>query len=152
MNDFDPIDQLCRNLLVNTAAPARRQIARTLAREIRKGQADRIGEQRNPDGSAFAPRREKQASHSPRGRLKRKLMFKKLRMARFLKSGATADEGWVGFNGRAARIATIHQEGGMDAPAPGMKKARYARRVLLGLADADQQRMLDLVMTMVVPR
>lgn len=152
MSDFDPVDRLCRDLLVNTAAPARRQIARTLAREIRKSQADRIVQQQNPDGSAYTPRREKPAGQAKRGRVRQKMMFKKLRMARFLKSGATADEAWVGFAGRAARIAAIHQEGEMDAPARGQKKVRYARRILLGLTEAEQQHMLDIVMDRVVPR
>lgn len=152
MSDFDAVDQLCRNLLYNTAPAARRQIARTVAREVRKSQSARIGQQQNPDGSAFAPRREKPGRNDPRGRLRRQAMFKKLRMARYLKAGVAGDEAWVGFSGPIARIASVHQEGGMDKPAPGMKKVRYARRTLLGLTEAESQRMLDIVLERVRPR
>lgn len=146
MSDFDAIDQLCRDLLRNTAAPARRKIARTLAREIRKSQADRIAAQRNPDGSAFAPRRQKATKGRKKPRLRDQKMFRKLRLAPRLKAGVSGDEAWVGFSGRDAAIARVHQEGLADAPARGMKKVRYMQRVLLGLTEAERQRMLDLVL------
>lgn len=78
-----------------------------------------------------------------KGTIKRKAMFRKLRQARYLKAGSTADEAWIGFSGRAADIARTHQEGLEDAPHKGGKRVRYPRRELLGLTEADRRAMLD---------
>ncbi|RMB26250.1 phage virion morphogenesis protein [Sphingomonas sp. PP-F2F-G114-C0414] len=151
MNDFAPIEQLCRDLLLRTAAPERARLMRSIGREIRKSQSDRIAAQRDPDGAAFVSRRPK-PDRGKKGRLRQQKMFRKLRMAKSLKAGGNADEAWVGFAGRASRIASIHQEGLSDAPAPGQAKVRYARRVLLGLTEAEQQRILDLILAQVTAR
>lgn len=149
MSDLDKIDSLVSALLQNTGASARRQVLGTAAREVRKSQSDRIARQQQPDGSAFAPRKsqpEPTGKHRRKGRIRQKAMFRKLRLAKFLKAGATSDEAWVGFAGRAAAIARIHQEGLEDSPRPGARRVRYARRVLLGLTDEEQGRLLDLVL------
>jgi phage virion morphogenesis protein len=150
MNDFAPIEQLCRDLLLRTAAPERARLLRTIGRDLRKSQSDRIAAQREPDGAAFAPRRPK-PPRPGKGRLRQQKMFRKLRMAKSLKTGGNADEAWVGFGGRAARIAAVHQQGMSDAPAPGQPKVRYARRILLGLTDAERSRVLDLILAHVAP-
>jgi phage virion morphogenesis protein len=152
MTDFEPIEQLCRDLLLRTAAPERARLMRSIGREIRKGQSDRIAAQRDPDGAAFAPRRPKRDRGNKKGRLRQQKMFRKLRMAKSLKGGGNADEAWVGFGGRASRIARIHQEGLADAPAPGQAKVRYSRRALLGLTEAERQRILQLILVQLVAR
>lgn len=152
MTDFEPIEQLCRDLLLRTAAPGRARLMRAIGREIRKSQSDRIAAQRDPDGAAFAPRRPKPDRGGKKGRLRQQKMFRKLRMAKSLKGGGNADEAWVGFGGRASRIASIHQAGLSDAPAPGQQKVRYARRILLGLTEAERQRILDLILAQLASR
>jgi len=152
MTDFEPIAHLCRDLLLRTAAPERAQLMRAIGREIRKSQSDRIAAQRDPDGAAFAPRRPKPDRGNKKGRLRQQKMFRKLRMAKSLKGGGNADEAWVGFGGRASRIASIHQAGMSDAPAPGQPKVRYARRILLGLTEAERQRILDLILAQLASR
>lgn len=147
MNDFAPIERLASDLLRSVAPPARRKILAAIARDVRKSQSDRIARQRNPDGSAFEPRRAKPTSAKRKGKLRRKRMFAKLRLARHLKATANANEASIGYAGRSARIARIHQEGGMDAPASGMSKVRYARRILLGLNEAELQRALDIALS-----
>lgn len=144
---LERIEQLATALLRNVDAPARRKLLRTIARDTRKSQSTRIAAQQNPDGTAFEPRREKtKRAPSKKGRIRRKAMFRKLRMAKHLKAGASDAEAWVGFSGSAARIARVHQEGLADSPATGMKKVRYARRVLLGLTDAEQEHVLTLLL------
>ncbi len=152
MTDFEPIEQLCRDLLLRTAAPERARLMRSIGREIRKSQSDRIAAQRDPEGAAFAPRRPKLDRSGKRGRLRQAKMFRKLRMAKSLKGGGNADEAWVGFGGRASQIASIHQQGLSDAPSPGQAKVRYARRVLLGLTEAERQPILDLILAHVALR
>jgi len=146
MTDFEPIEQLCRDLLLRTGAPERARLMRSIGREIRKSQSDRIAAQRDPDGAAFTPRRPKPDRGGKKGRLRQQKMFRKLRMAKSLKGGGGADEAWVGFGGRASRIASIHQAGLSDAPAPGQAQIRYARRVLLGLTEQENERVIDLIM------
>jgi len=145
MTDFEPIEQLCRDLLLRTAAPERARLMREIGREIRKSQSHRIAAQRDPDGAAFAPRRPKPDRGKKKGRLRQQKMFRKLRMAKSLKGGGNADEVWIGFGGRASRIARVHQEGLADAPKPGQAKVRYARRIILGLTEDESQRILDIV-------
>jgi phage virion morphogenesis protein len=139
--------QVATALLRNVEAPARRKLLRTIARDIRKSQSDRIAAQQNPDGTPFEPRRQQATrARARKGRIRKQVMFRKLRMSKHLKAGANDAEAWLGFGGRVARIARVHQEGLADSPAPGMKKVRYARRLLLGLTDPEQERMLDLLL------
>jgi len=152
MTDFEPIEQLCRDLLLRTAAPERARLMRSIGREIRKSQSNRIAAQRDPEGAAFAPRRPKPDRGRKKGKLRQQKMFRKLRMAKSLKAGGNGNEIWVGFGGRASQIASIHQAGLSDAPAPGQPKVRYARRVLLGLTETERQRMLDQIFAAVAPR
>ena len=113
---------------------------------IRKGNATRIARQIAPDGTPFAPRRAQALTRLRRqGEIRKGAMFRKLRLAKSLKVGATPDELWVGFVGRIARIAGVSQFGKQDRPSPTQKLVRYARRVLLGLDDADRQAILDRV-------
>lgn len=81
-----------------------------------------------------------------KGTLRQKAMFRKLRNGRNLRAGATDSEAWIGFSGRAAEIARIHQEGLRDKPAPKGRVVRYAERGLLGLTQAEQSRALDMIL------
>lgn len=146
-DDFAPIQRVVADLLATTAPAERLRILRAVAQAVRRSQAARIGRQQNPDGSAFAPRKAGAPQRFRRqGKLRKGAMFRKLRTARHLRAGADADEAWVGFTGRVARIAAVHQEGAADRPAKGVAPVRYARRILLGLNDADRNLALDLVL------
>lgn len=73
-------------------------------------------------------------------------MFVKLRTARWLKANATADGAEVGFVGRVARLARVHQEGLQDRAAPGGKMIRYPERPLLGFSERDRAVVRDLLL------
>lgn len=81
-----------------------------------------------------------------RGGIRRTAMFRKLRGGRFLRADATDSEAWIGFSGRAAEIAQVHQEGLFDTPTMKSKKVRYARRGLLGLTEAERGRAIDILL------
>ena len=87
-----------------------------------------------------------------RSTIKSRLMFHKLRTSRFLRSGSTANEAWVGFTGRGAQVARVHQEGGFDQPSPKSPRIRYAQRQLLGLTAGEEGQILDLLVGMVNAR
>lgn len=151
MSDLNEINDLAGALLRRVAPGARRQLLRRIARDIRKTQSDRIGRQMEPGGKRFALRKALGTGKRRKGQLREKVMFRKLRLARFLKAGADQGEAWVGFSGRAAAIARVHQDGLPDSPTRGAKKVRYAQRVLLGLTNGEQDRIIDMILEAVTP-
>lgn len=78
-----------------------------------------------------------------RGSVRRNAMFRKLRTARYLRTGVGDLEAWVGFAGRAAAVASIHQYGLRDRPSPKAREVTYAVRRLLGVTEADRERMVE---------
>ncbi|BCR26623.1 phage virion morphogenesis protein [Aquipseudomonas alcaligenes] len=128
-------------LLAKLEPSARRQLNQQIGRELRRSQQQRIAAQRNPDGSAFAPRKPRQL-RAKKGRIKRQ-MFAKLRQAKHLKVQSSADAIAIGFMGRVARIARVHQYGLRDRPEKGQPDVQYDRRELLGFTDADLELIRD---------
>ena len=80
------------------------------------------------------------------GKLRQQAMFRRLRTGRYLRAGSTEDEAWIGFTGPAAGIAAIHQTGGTDKASKSGKPVRYARRVLLGLSNAERALLVDCIL------
>ncbi len=85
-----------------------------------------------------------------KGSIRRKAMFRKLSSAKYLRSGATDSEAWVGFSGAAARVGRVHQDGLADKPADRARAVRYARRTLLGLSPEDHNLIMDSLMAALV--
>ena len=128
-------------LLARLEPGARRQLNQQIGRELRRSQQQRVAAQRNPDGTAYAPRKPRKLRGKV-GRIKRQ-MFSKLRQARHLKLRSTADAIAVSFMGRVARIARVHQYGLRDRPERGQAEVQYERRELLGFTDADLELIRD---------
>lgn len=128
-------------LLAKLEPGARRQLNQQIARELRRSQQQRVASQRNPDGTAYAPRKPRKLRGKV-GRIKRQ-MFTKLRQAAHLKLRSTADAIAVSFMGRVARIARVHQYGLRDRPDRGQAEVQYERRELLGFTDADLELIRD---------
>lgn len=138
----DPLQQLedwAAPLLAKLSAQEQRQLARRIATDLRRSQAKRIAQQRNPDGSAYEARKP-QRKHR-QGQVK--AMFDKLRSARHLRAQATSAAAVIAITGRAARIARVHQEGLRDQVEPGGPSVIYPRRELLGITDAERERIRD---------
>ncbi len=70
-------------------------------------------------------------------------MFTRLRTARWLRTRSDAVGLSIGFAGRVARIARVHQYGGTDAVRPGRPSADYPARPLLGFSPADLELITD---------
>lgn len=64
-------------------------------------------------------------------------MFKKLRTASYLKVRSDSNGISIGFTGRIARIARIHQYGLKDRAERGAVDVRYEERKLLGFSGAE---------------
>ncbi len=222
MNDLDAdlkhMEGWIGGILSGLSLASRTRATRQISGLLRTGQARRIAAQRNPDGSAFAPRKKPKASktakstkkflyptggsgaarvvvmkswtargnlftgldvmrgeirsfdkakiikwlpvsnleqnkgaRAPRAKspIKLRIMFAKLRTSRHLRSGSSAQEAWVGFGNDAAGIAGVHQRGERDRPSARQAPVKYERRALLGLTDAEEQQILDMLVHMV---
>lgn len=116
-------------LLLHRLEPAgHTQLARTLAQQLHRSQQQRILAQRNPDGTQYSPRKPRNL-RGKKDRVKHKAKnLQKLRTARFLKSSGDGSLETVGFAGRTARIARVHQEGLKDRAPPRSKCSIYAAR------------------------
>lgn len=131
--------------LLNQLQPAeRRKVTQSIARDLRRSQQQRIAAQKNPDGTAYAPRKPRQALRGKQGRIKRKRqMFAKLRTARYLRLQSDASSIAIGFAGRVSRLARVHQYGLRDKPGRESPDIQYQRRALLGFNDADLEQIRD---------
>ncbi|MGO1068408.1 phage virion morphogenesis protein [Lysobacter sp. CA199] len=141
MSDLDALEGWAAPLIAALSPTARRTLLRAVAVDLRRAQQERIARQQNPDGSAYVPRRPQRAERV--GRVRRGAMFRRIRQARHLKAKITPDGVQVGYQGRVARIARVHQTGGLDPARPGGPLLRYARRQLLGFSEADRDRLRD---------
>lgn len=83
------------------------------------------------------------AIRTKRGRIKRQAMFKKITQARSFKTQSDANSIAVGFIGRTARIARIHQYGLKDKPSARSRSVDYAERQLLGFSPGDIEYIRD---------
>lgn len=141
MDDLTALEEWAGALLSKLDPAERRKIAVDVARELRRSQQKRIKDQRNPDGTAYAPR--KPRLREKQGRIKRRAMFAKLRTARFLKIETNGSGLSVGFVGRVARLARVHQEGETSEVQSGGPSYTYPIRQLLGLTAADREMIRD---------
>ncbi|MBC3346556.1 phage virion morphogenesis protein [Pseudomonas sp. SWRI196] len=131
-NDLQVLETWVAALLAKLDEGERRKLLGAVARDLRRSQSKRITTQRNPDGSAFAPRKPKDL-RGKQGRIKSK-MFTKLKSARYMRTQSTTNGLSVGFVGRVSRIARVHQYGLKDRPERGQADVQYDARQLLGFS------------------
>jgi phage virion morphogenesis protein len=148
-DDLRALEDWATPLLEALTAAGRRALARKIGQALRRGQAARIASQRNPDGSAYEPRKTTQA-RLQKGRIRR-TMFEKLRAARHLRVETDDDGVTVGFFGRTARIARVHHFGLREPVQAGGPSYKYPARGLLGLSDADRELIKDLLLLHLAP-
>lgn len=121
-------------LLTKLSPTKRRQLLRRIAQDLRRSQAQRIASQQAPDGTVYTPRKNRKNLRKKQGRIKRQKadMFNKLRTTKHLKTQQDANQLTVGFYGRVAQIARVHQEGLKDKVAKNDVEYHYPERRLLG--------------------
>jgi phage virion morphogenesis protein len=148
VDDLTALEAWATPLLQQLSRGEIRRLAVAIARDLRRGQQQRITAQQNPDGSPYEPRKAqpKRRLRDQVGALRRGAMFSKLRTAKHLLTRADAEGAVVGFVGRAARIAAVHQYGERDQVQPGGPEVQYPARELLGFTPADLERVRDLLL------
>lgn len=139
--NLEALETWAAPLLRKLGAAERGKLARSLAHQLRRNQQQRVKAQTNPDGSKYSPRK-KRDIRGKKGRVRRKLeMFQKLRKVAYLKAQGDGSAISVGFTGRVARIARVHQYGLRDRAESNAPQVQYDQREVLGFTDAD----LDLI-------
>ena len=141
MSADDPLQALedwVAPLLAKLSPVERRALARKVGQDLRRNQAVRITSQKNPDGTAYAPRKASKARNQ-QGSIRRG-MFSKLKTAKHMRLRADEQTATIEFVGRTSRIARVHQRGLRDSVKPGGPTYRYPTRELLGVAEADRER------------
>jgi phage virion morphogenesis protein len=140
-NRLEALEDWAAGLLGQLEPASRNKLARSVGQALRRSQQQRIIAQQNPDGSKYAPRKQRNL-RGKQGRVKRKLkMFQKLRTASFLKVQGDGNAISVGFTGRVARIARVHQYGLKDRAERGATQVKYDEREIIGFTNTD----LDLI-------
>lgn len=143
MDELQQLEQWAGPLLEKLQPAERRSLTRALGVDLRRSQQQRIAQQSDPDGAAYAPRKREKRLRDKAGRIKRGAMFEKIRQAKHLKVQSDANQVAIGFTGRVARIARVHQEGLSDRVSRDGPRIRYERRQLLGFSAADRELIRD---------
>lgn len=130
MAEVQEVEAWLDALLAGLEPAARKRMMRDLAMQLRRSQQKNIRMQRNPDGTAYEPRRV--TARTKQGRIRRQ-MFAKLRTTKYLKAVASQDAASVEFESRVQRIARVHHYGLRDRVSRKGAEVRYAKRRLLGL-------------------
>lgn len=142
-NRLETLEDWANGLLGQLKPASHNKLARSIGHALRRSQQQRIIAQRNPDGSKYAPRKRRNL-RGKQGRVKRKVqMFQKMRTALFLKAKVDGPAISVGFTGRLARIARVHQYGLRDRAERNASMVRYQQREVLGLTKVEIELIRD---------
>lgn len=146
-NRLEALEDWAAGLLGQFEPASRNKLARSIGQALRRSQQQRIIAQQNPDGAKYAPRKER-TLRGKLGRVKRRVkMFQKLRTASFLKMQRNGDNISVGYIGRIARIARVHQYGLSDRATRDAPRVRYEQRQILGFTSSDLELIRDQILS-----
>ena len=140
--DLRALEDWAGALLAKFEPAERRKLTRSVALDLRRSQQKRITEQRNPDGTAYEPRKPQKNLRGKIGRIKRK-MFTKLKLAKNLKAQNDDSMAGVAFVKRVSRIAKVHHYGERDKVDNDGPTVRYAERKLVGFSPGDRELIRD---------
>lgn len=142
MAELQEVDAWLDALLAGLEPAARKRMMRELAQQLRRSQQKNIRMQRNPNGTAYEPRRV--TARTKQGRIRRQ-MFAKLRTTKYLKAIASQDAARVEFESRVQRIARVHHYGLRDRVSRKGLVIGYAERQLLGINSEVKALIMDVL-------
>ena len=129
MANLELLTEHLGTMLKQLSDSERRKLEMHIARKLRASQKKRITGQKNPDGSAYVPRKER--LRDKKNKIKNK-MFNLIKNAKYMRFERTAQGIAIGFAGRVAFIARVHQYGLRDKVEKDGPTVQYASRELLG--------------------
>lgn len=145
-NRLETLEDWAAGLLGQLEPASRIKLARSIGQALRRSQQQRIIAQQNPDGGKYAPRKQRNL-RGKQGRVKLRVkMFQKLRTASFLHVKGDGNSISLGFTGRVARIARVHQYGLKDRAERGAPETRYERREILGFTTDEFDAIKDMLL------
>lgn len=144
MDELQALEQWAGALLARMDPARRRAVAMDVGRALRRSQQTRIAAQKNPEGTPYEPRKPRQVAQGGtlRTRAGRIKLFVKMRTAKHMKLAVEDGGVSVGFSGRVARLARIHQDGETAEVARG-RSYSYPVRKLLGLTQQERDMIRD---------
>jgi len=153
-DNLSALETWAGTLLAQLQPGQRRIVTRRIAQDLRRSQAQRIASQQAPDGTPYATRKQRKNLRGKKGRIKRQkaAMFEKIRTYKNLKTEQDGNQLSVGFFGRVARIARVHQEGATDKVSKKGQGVRYPTRPLLGFSATDQALIRDSLLRHLTPK
>ena len=143
MAELDALVDHLGTMLNRLNESEQRKLSMSIGRKLRASQKTRITTQKNPDGSAFIPR--KFRLRNKRDKIKNK-MFNLIKNAKYLRLQRTEQGIAIGFAGRVSRIANVHQYGLRDRVEKNGPQVKYAARELLGFTPQE----IDMIETEVL--
>lgn len=146
-NRLETLEDWAAGLLAKMEPASRNKLARSIGQVLRRSQQQRIIAQRNPDGSKYAPRKQRNL-RGKQGRVRRKIqMFQRVRTAQLMRIQSNNKLISIGFTGRVARITRVHQFGLRGRAYNGAPYLRYQRRELLGFKEEDLEIIRDAMLS-----
>ena len=136
MANLELLTEHLGTMLKQLSDSERRKLEMNIARKLRASQKKRITRQQNPDGSAYIPR--KNRLRDKQNKIKNK-MFNIIKNAKYMRMERTPQGVAVGFAGRIAFIARVHQFGLNDKVDRDGPTVKYASRELLGFSAEEIQ-------------
>lgn len=134
MANLELLTEHLGTMLKQLSDSERRKLEMHIARKLRASQKKRITSQKNPDGSAYIPRKER--LRDKKNKIKNK-MFNVIKNAKYMRTERTAQCLAIGFTGRVAFIARVHHFGLKDKVDRDGPVVKYASRELLGFTDEE---------------
>lgn len=146
--DLDQLTDWASGLLASLSAGSRKALAGQIANSLRTANQARMAAQTAPDGTPYAPKKSQIRQGTQKTRVRSRLMFRKLRLSKYLKARSSSSAAVVEFAGAVERIAQVHHHGLRDRVNKSGKgpEVQYTARPLIGISDDDTQRITDLIL------
>lgn len=144
-DDIDALARWVEPLLRKMEPAERRKLMKTISRDLRKENQERIKAQEGADGQKWEPRKPRNL-RGKRGQIRKKAMFTKLRTAKYLKIRTSPDAAGLAFTGPVGRIAAIHHYGLRAKVDKNGPVYHYPARSLLGFGRKDLDIIADRVL------
>lgn len=133
MDAYAGLDHWLDQIALRLEPTQRRELMRRLAQGLRVRTRDRIKQQRDPDGHRFIPRKRNQIGNKKR----QGALFQNI--GKDIKTEYSADKAAIGFGGRTATVAEVHQLGKTIKPSHYAKATNYPIRALVGFSQDDEK-------------
>ena len=144
MADLELLSEHLGAMLSKLSDAEIRHLEMNIARKLRVSHKKRITSQRNPDGSSYTPR--KNRILNKRDKIRNK-MFNVIKTAKYLRLERTNVGLAIGFTGRIALIARVHQYGLKDKVSNNGPIVKYDSRELLGFTQEEIEMIENDVLT-----